>query len=114
MAVAVVKPVGAGGQFIKQNYDLDLIWLDLKRGVEQIFEGRSMSRYRYLELYTLVFNGFHANNMKNQDISFVLDLYKRLEEFLKSYVVGLYNVSISNPEERRKLIFFFFFRKGPR
>ena len=91
--MAVAKP--PGGQSIKQNYDLDQIWGDLKGGIEQIFQRHSMSRCRYMELYTHVYNYYTSRQLHyNYTAQFVgLELYKRLEEFLKNYQVGLLDVS---------------------
>ena len=52
VSMAAAKP--HGGQSIKQNYDLDQIWGDLRAGIEAIFGRQGMSRSRYMELYTHV------------------------------------------------------------
>ena len=42
--MAAAKP--HGNQSIKQNYDLDQIWGDLRGGIEQVFQRLSMSKMR--------------------------------------------------------------------
>jgi len=93
-----------------QNYDLEQIWVDLKKGIDEVFERRQMTKARYLELYTYVYNyctsvtqqnnssaaAQRPTSSKNKKASqstggqFVgLELYKKLKDYLKNYQMGL-------------------------
>jgi len=98
---------------MKQNNDLDQIWGELKKGIDEVFQRRAMTRQRYMELYTYVYNyctsvasqqaaassaaaqqrAGNSKNKKTQQTSggqFVgLELYKKLREYLKNYQLGL-------------------------
>ncbi|XP_023329332.1 cullin-1 [Eurytemora carolleeae] len=90
----------------KPSCDLDQIWGGLKEGIEEVFQRRAMTKQRYMELYTLVYNyctsvsqnsgnqrsgsGKNKKNTQSSGAQFVgLELYKKLKEFLKVYQVGL-------------------------
>jgi len=91
----------------KQNYDLDQIWGDLKLGIDEVFRRSPMSKMRYMELYTYVYNyctSVSQNSNGNQRTSgaknkkssqpsgaqFVgLELYKKLKDFLKNHQSAL-------------------------
>ncbi|RWS17083.1 cullin-1-like protein, partial [Dinothrombium tinctorium] len=96
-------------------FDLDNIWDDLKSGIEQVYtkHTQNMSKNRYMELYTHVYNyctsvhqtgskspnsaavgtqtsNKHAKNQAPGGAHFVgYDLYARLRDFLKSYLEHL-------------------------
>lgn len=81
---------------------LDQIWDDLKEGIEQIYSGQCMSKHRYIDLYTLVFD-YCTNpqlftdskeSVKSKEINLGattqragLELYKRLSEFLSKHLI---------------------------
>uniref|UniRef100_A0A6A7FX63 Cullin-1-like n=2 Tax=Hirondellea gigas TaxID=1518452 RepID=A0A6A7FX63_9CRUS len=93
--------------------ELDTIWGDLKQGIDQVYKGEDMSRSRYMQLYTHVYN--YCTSVQQQSISksstgsrskkvaggssgggggsgaqFVgLELYKRVKDYLKTYLLAL-------------------------
>ncbi|KAL5234376.1 hypothetical protein ACI65C_001786 [Semiaphis heraclei] len=100
------------GMSSKQIYDLDTIWGDLKNGIEHVYNRQSMPKPRYMELYTHVYNyctSVHLNPNKSAPIAgsrskkvsststaqvggaqlVGLELYRRIKEFLRHYLVDL-------------------------
>ncbi|XP_037079902.1 cullin-1-like [Pollicipes pollicipes] len=106
--IPMSRHLGQGSQQTRQT-ELDEIWGDLLRGIEQVYSGQSMGRERYLQLYTLVYNyctsvqqqtqpsSSRASSAKSKKSSTCHsgaqivghELYKRLREFFKGYLMRL-------------------------
>lgn len=94
-----------------KQIDLDQIWGELHRGIEHVYDIQKMSKPWYIQLYTHVHDyctSVHKGNdrssssvltksKKNQVTGGAqlvgLELYKRLRDFLRNYVLSKLTVS---------------------
>lgn len=89
-----------------RSVDLEQIWGDLKNGIEQVYRQQNMPKSRYMELYTHVYSYctsvHHQSSRPTSSKSkksgsnsqggaqFVgQELYKKLKDFLQTYLVNL-------------------------
>lgn len=94
--------------------DLDQIWEDLSNGIEEIYGQESLAKSRYMELYTYVYNyctsvhqqqnrnpvTWKAKNKRYGGAQLVgLELYKRLTETLREYLVAKFHEGIDLMDE---------------
>ena len=94
--------------------DLDQIWEDLSQGIQEIYGQESMTKSRYMELYTYVYNyctNVHQQKSKNFNSSRAkskrfggaqlvgLELYRRLTDTLKEHLVEKFKRGIDLMDE---------------
>lgn len=94
-----------GGNSSLRTIDLEQIWGDLREGIEQVYSRQCMPKSRYIQLYTHVYSyctsvpqqtskPTSAKNRKGTHspggAQFIgLELYKKLRDFLRNYLVLL-------------------------
>ncbi|CAG0891146.1 unnamed protein product [Cyprideis torosa] len=84
--------------------DLDLIWEDLRKGIDHVYSRENMTKRRYIALYTHVYNycttvhsyGHRSSGTRTRrgipthGAHVVgLELYKRIREYLREYLMRL-------------------------
>ncbi|XP_049781990.1 cullin-1-like isoform X1 [Schistocerca cancellata] len=87
---------------LKQT-DIDQIWDDFKHGMEQVYSRQPMPKPRYMQLYTYVYNYCTSVQQRvNRPINkskkgphggaqlVGFELYKRVKDFLRDYVITLF------------------------